>query len=113
MRLLQRLSDLTFNLRASSEWIDDLADFLFFGKCYHCDIVACSADEQLLADYCDWLREQGDWSLEFVADDRVPPGEFVSLNYRGSGLLRIGRWVEVVFFARTGQPFNPETVLEA
>jgi len=113
MSFMQWASDLTFNIRASAEWIDDLADFVFFGKCYHVDIVACSADQSELADYCDWLREQGPWSLGLVADDRVPPGEFVSLNHRGSALLRIGRWVEVMFMARTGTEFDPETVMEA
>ncbi|BAQ84662.1 hypothetical protein [uncultured Mediterranean phage uvMED] len=107
------LADLIFDLRVRWLWFDDLVDFLWAGKCYHCDIVACSADQHLLAGYCDWLREQGPWTLEFVADNRVPPGEFVSLNHRGSGLLRIGDWVEVIFFARTGQPFDPGVVLEA
>ena len=110
---MKYLSDLIFDLRVRFEWFDDLVDLLWSGKCYHCDIVACSADRADLADYCEWLSEQGPWTVQFVADDRVPPGEFVSLNHRGSGLLRIGHWVEVMFFARTGADFDPEIVLEA
>lgn len=113
MRFMQRASELTYNLRTKAEWIDNLADLLFFGKCRHVDIVACAADIPDLTDYCDWLREQGPWSLELVEGDIVPPGEFVSLNYRGSGLLRLGNWVEVLHMELTGLPFDPDTVMEA
>jgi hypothetical protein len=113
MRFTQRLSDLTYNLRASAEWIDDLADFLFFGKCNHVEIVACAADQPALIDYCNWLRQQGEWTLAFVPADIVAPGEFISLAYRGPALFRWGNWVEVLHMERTGQPFDPDTVMEA
>ena len=110
---VKKLSELLFDLRVRWEFFDDLVDFLWSGRCYHCDIVACSADEQLLADYCDWLREQGPWTLSFVADERVSSGQFWSLNYRGAGLFRWGSWVETVQFERTGYSFEPVVDLEA
>ena len=110
---MKYLSDLVFELRTRFEWFDDLVDFLWAGRAYHCDIVACTADHSELIDYCNWLREQGDWTLRLVADDSVPSGRFWSLNHRGSGLFRWGNWVEVVQFERTGYSFEPVVDLEA
>ena len=110
---MKYLADLVFELRTRWEWFDDLVDFLWSGECYRVDIVACSGDESELADYCDWLREQGPWALKFIADDRVPSGTFLVFNSRGPGLFRRGNWVEMLEFERTGNPFDPRVVMEA
>ena len=109
---MKKLSDLVWDLRTRWEWFDDLVDLLWSGRCYHVDIVACGGDQSGLLDYCNWLREQGPWTLRFVADDRVPSGIFLSLNHRGSGLFRWGDWVELVEFGRTGEPFDPGEILD-
>lgn len=71
------------------EWTDDLADFLWSGRCHHAVIMVndqCS-DMTPWYDYARWLRGQGDWDVTVDRSDMVPPFAMVLIQHRGPALF--------------------------
>lgn len=113
MSILQRIGEHVYEARVRWEWLDDLIDLLWSGRCYHVDVI-CPPDEQSdLIEYANWLRGQGPWSLRLVTESELKPLDLVLLAHRGSGLLRWGSWIECTVMERSGAPFDPELTMEA
>jgi len=71
------------------EWTDDLADFLWSGRCHEAIVLVSDqiSDMTPWYDYARWLRNQGDWDVSVEWADFIPPDKFVLVQFRGPALF--------------------------
>tara|TARA_B100001059_G_scaffold86446_1_gene84620 strand:+ start:3058 stop:3399 length:342 start_codon:yes stop_codon:yes gene_type:complete len=113
---VKSLSDIILGLSERWEWFDDLVDLIWRGAAYHIVVLAHSSDSPDIDSYCEWLGEQGPWTVELVFSDSknyCTPGYFDTVDFRGWSLLRWTNSQNITRWHRSGYSFEPVTTLEA
>ena len=79
------------NFLRNWEWTDDLADFLWSGKCHHAILLVPTGTEFMDAflDFAQYLRSEGDgeWTVSVQQSDEVEPHRFCLVQFRGPALF--------------------------
>lgn len=114
--MITYFSNIIRNLSERWEWFDDLVDFIWRGAAYHIVVLAHSSDSPDIDSYCEWLAEQGPWTVDLVFSDNksyCEPGYFDIVDFRGWSLLRWTESRNIERWERTGYSFEPVQTLEA
>ena len=89
--MVKRLLMWVDNFMRNWEWTDDLADFLWSGRCYQA-IVLVSSDIEDMDPYLEFaqvLRAEGEgrWTVSVQRSDDLEPDRFCLVQFRGSALF--------------------------
>lgn len=91
------ISNLATELSQRYEWVDDLLDIVWRGRCYHLRYRSNRTDRASVSRICHQWDQLGPWtvSLDTVGVDRAPIGTCIVVVYRGKSLLRWSRDISI------------------
>lgn len=71
------------------EWTDDLADFLWSGRCHEAVILVSDQCDDMTPwyEYARHLRSLGDWDVSIERVEFVPLDKFIIVQFRGPALF--------------------------